>query len=58
MLTGMMGADRQTDGQTDRQTDGQTQVTTITLRPKRPRVKNVLRNPMSQIFMSGGDKDK
>ena len=26
--------------QTDRQTDGQTQVTTITLRPKRPRVKN------------------
>ena len=32
MLTRMMG--------TDRQTDGQTQVTTITLRPKRPRVKN------------------
>ena len=27
--------------QTDRRTDGQTQVTTITLRPKRPRVKNV-----------------
>ena len=31
MLTRMMG--------TDRRTDGQTQVTTITLRPKRPRVK-------------------
>ena len=28
-----------TDRQTDRRTDGQTQVTTITLRPKRPRVK-------------------
>ena len=26
--------------QTDRRTGGQTQVTTITLRPKRPRVKN------------------
>ena len=35
-----MGTDRRTDGQTDRRTDGQTQVTTITLRPKRPRVKN------------------
>ena len=32
----MMGTDRQTD----RRTDGQTQVTTITLRPKRPRVNN------------------
>ena len=40
MLTRMMGTDRETDGQTDRRTDGQTQVTTITLRPKRPRVKN------------------
>ena len=40
-----MGTERQTDGQTDRQTDGrtdgQTQVTTITLRPKRPRVKKM-----------------
>ena len=36
-----MGTDRQTDGQTDRRTDGQTQVTRITLRPKRPRVKKV-----------------
>ena len=34
MLTRMMGTDRQTDGRTD----GQTEVTTITLRPKRPRV--------------------
>ena len=39
-----MGTDRQTDGQTDRRRDGQTQVTTITLRPKRPRVKK----PMQQ----------
>ena len=43
MLTRMMG--------TDRQTDGQTQVTTITLRPKRPRVKN----PCHDIIMSHYD---
>ena len=43
-----MGTDRQTDGQTDRRTDrrtdGQTQVTTITLRPKRPRVNELYKN--------------
>ena len=33
-----MGTDRQTEGQTD----GQTQVMTITLRPKRPRVKKII----------------
>ena len=40
LLTRVMGTDRQTDGQTDRRRDGQTQVMTITLWPKRPRVKN------------------
>ena len=35
-----------TDRQTDRRTDGQTEVTTITLRPKRPRVK---KNPSRTV---------
>ena len=39
MDDGNRQTDRRTDGRTDRRTDGQTQVTTITLRPKRPRVK-------------------
>ena len=42
----MMGADRQSD----RQTDGQTQVTTITLRSKRPSVKKKLKQAMTLIF--------
>ena len=37
---------------TDRQTDGQTQVTTITLRPKRPRVKNLQSNINQNLYIS------
>ena len=43
VLRRMTGTDRRTDRRTYRRTDGQMQVTTITLRPKRPRV-NKCRN--------------
>ena len=40
--------------QTDRRTDGQTQVATITLRPKRPRVKNHVWILSQGVPVSGG----